>query len=145
MALPEFPNNIGGQMSQETVNVVKSIYKAFGQGDIPAVFDLFDPAIEWIAADNSPAAEGSPYHGVNEVREGVFMRIVTEFDGFAIRVDEILDAGDKVVMLGYYLGARKATGKQIQAQVAHIWTIAAGKAVKFQQYTDTYQLAQSAK
>jgi uncharacterized protein len=130
-------------MSQANVNVVKSIYKAFGQGDIPAVFDLFDPAIEWIAAENSPAAEGSPYHGVNEVREGVFMRIVTEFDGFAIRVNELLDAGNKVVMLGYYLGARKATGKQFQAQVAHIWTIAAGKAVKFQQYTDTYQLAQS--
>jgi ketosteroid isomerase-like protein len=130
-------------VSQENVNVVKSIYKAFGEGDFPAVFDLFDPAIEWIAAENSPAAKGSPYHGVNEVREGVFMRIVAGFDGFAIRVDELLDAGDKVVMLGYYLGARKATGKRIQAQVAHIWTIAAGKAVKFQQYTDTYQLAQA--
>jgi len=130
-------------MSKETVNVVKNIYKAFGEGDFPAVFDLFDPAIEWISAENSPAAKGSPYHGVSEVREGVFMLIVAGFDGFAIRVDELLDAGDKVVMLGYYLGARKATGKQFQAQVAHIWTIAAGKAVKFQQYTDTYQLAQA--
>jgi len=132
-------------MSKENVNVVKSIYKAFGQGDIPSVFDLFDPDIEWIAAENSPAAKGSPYHGVNEVREGVFMRIVSGYEGFTIRVDELLDAGDKVVMLGYYLGARKATGKKFQAQVAHIWTIAAGKAVKFQQYTDTYQLAESAK
>jgi len=132
-------------MPQENVNVVKSIYKAFDQGNIPAVFNLFDPSIEWIAADNSPAAEGSPYHGADEVREGVFMRIVTGFEGFIIRVDELLDAGDKVVMLGYYLGACKATGKKFQAQVAHIWTIAAGKAVKFQQYTDTYQLAESAK
>ena len=73
------------------------------------------------------------------------MRIVSGYEGFTIRVDELLDAGDKVVMLGYYLGARKATGKKFQAQVAHIWTIAAGKAVKFQQYTDTYQLAESAK
>ncbi len=132
-------------MSQENINVVKSIYKAFGQGDIPAVFELFDPAIEWIAAENSPAGPGSPYHGLNEVREGVFMLIGADFPEFTIRVDELFDAGDKVVMLGYYLGVRKATGKKFQAQVAHIWTIAASKALKFQQYTDTYQLAESAK
>lgn len=125
--------------------MVKGIYKAFGEGDIPAVFELFDPAIEWIAAENSPAAAGSPYHGLNEVREGVFMLIGADFPGMAISVDELFDAGDKIVMLGYYIGARKATGKQFRAQVAHIWTIAAGKVVKFQQYTDTYQLAESAK
>ncbi|MCI0665657.1 MAG: nuclear transport factor 2 family protein [Acidobacteria bacterium] len=132
-------------MSQENIKIVKDIYKSFEQGDIPAVFNLFYPAIEWIAAENSPAAEGSPYHGLDEVREGVFMRIATGFEGFTIKVDELLDAGDKIVMLGYYLGVRKATGKQFKAQVAHIWTIADGKAVKFQQYTDTYQLAENVK
>jgi uncharacterized protein len=109
------------------------------------VFALFDQDIEWIAAENSPAGPGSPYHGLNAVREGVFTRIASGYEGFTIKVDELLDAGDKVIMLGYYLGARKKTGKQFQAQVAHIWTIAEGKAVKFQQYTDTYQLAESAK
>jgi len=129
-------------MSQENIKVVKSIYQAFEQGDIPAVLNLFDPAIEWIAAENSPAAQGSPYHGLDEVREGVFMRIASGFEGFVIKVDELLDAGDRIVMLGYYLGTRKATGKKFKAQVAHIWKIVGGKAVKFQQYTDTYQLAE---
>jgi uncharacterized protein len=67
-----------------------------------------------------------------------------DFD-VTIEVDELLDAGEKVVMLGFYTGVRKATGKRFRAQAAHIWTIVAGKAVKFQQYTDTYQLAESAK
>jgi len=132
-------------MSQENIKVVKSIYQAFEQRDIPTVFNLFDPAIEWIAAENSPAAAGSPYHGLDEVREGVFMLIATGYEGFTIKVDELLDAGDKVIMLGYYLGTKKATGKQFKAQVAHVWTIADAKAVKFQQYTDTYQLAEAAK
>jgi ketosteroid isomerase-like protein len=56
-------------------------------------------------------------------------------------VDEIFEAGDRVIVLGYYDGVPRATGKAFQAQVAHIWTMAAGKVVKFQQYTDTYQLA----
>ena len=84
-------------MSQANVNVVERIYEAFGRGDIPAVFEHFDPNIEWIAAENSPAAPGSPCRGLEAVRDGVFARIVSLFDGFTIRVDELLDAGDKVV------------------------------------------------
>jgi ketosteroid isomerase-like protein len=132
-------------MSEENVNVVNHIYEAFGQGNIPAVLDSFDPTIEWVAAENSPAGDHSPYHGVNQVRDGVFARIAAGFEGFKIRVDELFDARDKVVMLGYYDGMYKETGKRFHAQVAHIWTIAAGRAIKFQQYTDTYQLAEATK
>jgi ketosteroid isomerase-like protein len=131
-------------MSQDNITLIKSLYEVFGRGDIPAVLDCFDPTIEWIAADNSPLADRSPYHGVHEVREQVFRRVVADFD-VTIEVDELFDAGEKVVMLGFYHGVRKATGKRFRAQAAHIWTIAAGKVAKFQQYTDTYQLAESAR
>ena len=108
------------------------------------MLELFDPAIEWVVAENSPLADHSPYRGLNQVVEGVFTRIGLEFPGLTIQVDELLDAGDKIVMLGRYHGVRKATGKGFQAQVAHIWTISTGKATKFQQYLDTYQVAQTA-
>ena len=48
-------------------------------------------------------------------------------------------------MLGYYDGVFKANGNRFQAQVAHIWTIAGDKAVKFQRYVDTWQIAEAAK
>jgi ketosteroid isomerase-like protein len=127
------------------MDTVNKIYSAFAVGNIPAVLDLFDPAIEWVAAENSPLADHSPYRGLNQVVEGVFTRIELEFPGLAIQVDELLDAGERVVMLGRYHGVRKATGKAFHAQVAHIWTIAAGKVTKFQQYLDTYQVAETAK
>lgn len=138
-------DDVGGHVSQGNIELANSIYKAFNQGDFAAVLDVLDPRIEWVAADSSPLADRSPYHGLDEVRDGVFERIAAGFPGLTIRVDELLDAGDKVVMLGVYLGVFKPTGKRIQAQVAHIWTIAAGKAVKFQQYTDTYRLAEAVK
>ena len=132
-------------MSQENISVINRIYEAFGQRDFAAVLDLFGPTIEWIAAVNSPLADGSPYRGLDEVREGVFMRIAAGFESLTVRVDEIFNAGDKVVVLGFYDGVYKTNGKRFQAQVAHIWTLADGKAVKFQQYVDTYQLAESFK
>jgi uncharacterized protein len=130
-------------MSQQNVEFIRALYKAFDRGDIPAVLGDFDPNIKFILADNSPYAASSPLIGPNAVLENVFMRLGAEWDNFAIRVDELIDAGEKVIMLGYYTGTYKATGKQILAQVVHIWTLEGGKAVKFQQYMDTKQLAEA--
>jgi ketosteroid isomerase-like protein len=132
-------------MSQGNINVINKIYGAFGQRDFAAVLEHFGPTIEWVAAVNSPLADRSPYRGLDEVREGVFMRIAAGFERLTVKVDEIFGAGDRVVVLGFYDGVCRANGKRFQAQVAHIWTLANGKAVKFQQYVDTYQLAESFK
>ena len=132
-------------MALADLDDIKKIYEAFNHADFSAVLELLDPAIEWISAENSPLADRSPYHGLDEVREGVFARIAAGFETLTIRIDELFSAGDKVVMLGYYDGAFKATGRKIHAQVAHIWTLADGKALKFQQYVDTYQLAEAGK
>ena len=90
---------------------VNRIYAAFAAGNIPAVLELFDPAIEWFAAENSPLADRSPYRGLNQVVEGVFTRIGSKFPGLAIQVDELLDAGDKIVMLGRYMAFAKPLEK----------------------------------
>jgi uncharacterized protein len=132
-------------MSQENIDVINKIYEAFGQRDFAAVLEHFGPAIEWVAAVNSPLADRSPYRGLDEVREGVFMRIAAGFERLTVRVDEIFGADDRVVALGFYDGVYTGNGKPFQAQVAHIWTLANGKAIKFQQYVDTYQLAESFK
>jgi uncharacterized protein len=127
------------------MDTVNKIYSTFAAGNIPAVLEWFDPAIEWVAAENSPLADHSPYRGLNQVVEGVFTRIGLEFPGLVIQVDELLDAGEKIVMLGRYHGVRKASGKAFHAQVAHIWTLRVGKVTKFQQYLDTYQVAETAR
>ena len=49
--------------------------------------------------------------------------------------------GGKVVVLGYYHGKFRGRAEEFKAQVAHIWTIREGQAVKFQQYLDTLQIA----
>lgn len=71
----------------------------------------------------------------------MFARCATEFDGFAVEVDELLDAGDTVIMLGRYRGKATKTGRAQRTQAAHVWRIANGRIVRFQQYADTRQLA----
>lgn len=129
-------------MSQN-VDLVRSIYEAFARGDVPAVLALFAEDIEWNEAENFPYADGNPYRGPQAVVQGVFARLGAQWDRFSVQPQEWLDAGDRVVALGTHRGTYKATGKSVQAQFAHVWSLRAGKAAKFQEYTDTLQFAQA--
>ena len=126
-------------MSQENVDIVRGMYEAFGRGDVPAVLVVLDPQIEWLEAESFIYAGGNPYIGPNAVLEGVFMRLATDWEGFGVAPNEILDAGDTVVTRGYYSGTYKKTGRKVRAQLAHFFTFRDGKVIKFQQYTDTAQ------
>jgi ketosteroid isomerase-like protein len=41
------------------------------------------------------------------------------------------------------MGPGPSTGKRINAQFVHVWTLEAGKLVAFQQYVDTLQVARA--
>lgn len=130
-------------MSNETVAVVRAIYDAFAAGDVPKVVALMAPDMVWNEAENFPYADGNPYRGPDAILGGIFARLGSEWDGFAAVPDEYLDAGDSVVVLGRYRGTYKATGRAIDAQMAHLWRVQGGKAAAFQQYVDTLAIARA--
>jgi ketosteroid isomerase-like protein len=109
-------------MSAENIAVVQALYDAFGEGDIPGVLGKFDQNIEWREAENFIYADRNPYIGPNAILEGVFLRIVSEWDNFTVNPESILDAGEQVVTLGTYSGTHKKTGKSVRAQMVHVWT-----------------------
>lgn len=126
------------QMSNQKLDGVRGVYDAFARGDVPGVLAFLASDIEWTEADGFPYA--GTYRGPNAVLDGVFMRLGTEWEGYAAVPDEFIDAGDTVVVLGKYSGKYKATGKSFQANFAHVWKLRDGKAVKFVQYTDTQKV-----
>ena len=128
-------------MSKENVALIRGIYDAFAKGDVPAVLGAMSPKIVWNEAENFPYADKNPYVGPDAIVQGVFMRLATEWDGFAVAPEEFLDAGDTIVVLGRYRGAYKSTGKSQSTQMVHVWRVKDGKASQFQQYADTLQVA----
>ena len=120
---------------------IKAVYAAFAKGDIPSVLAVLSPDIEWTEAEGFPY--GGTYVGPKAVLEGVFMRLGSEWNGFAAVPDEFVDGGDTIVALGKYSGTYKATNKSLHADFAHVWKLREGKAVRFIQYVDTL-LAQRA-
>src|SRR5438477_88098 len=54
------------------------------------------------------------------------------------------NGGERIEALGYYYFRFHGQAEERKAQVAHVWTIRDGRAVKFQQYLDTLQVARDA-
>lgn len=130
-------------MSAENVATIKALYESFEGGDVPAVLGRMSPDIVWNEAENFPYADGNPYRGPEAIAAGVFARCGGEWDGFAVAMPDLIDGGDRVVAFGRYSGAFKATGRNINPQAVHVWTLRDGKVVAFQQYIDTLDVARA--
>ncbi|HYF46795.1 MAG TPA: nuclear transport factor 2 family protein [Acidimicrobiales bacterium] len=122
------------------VDIVKAVYASHERRDTPGLVDLLDAEVEWVQAESHPYAGDRPWRGPDEVVEHVANPINEEWDGFLTHVEEYIDAGDKVVVLGRYRGVYKATGRAIDAQVCTVYTVRDGAIVRWQQYTDTAQI-----
>lgn len=141
-----FMQQLGLVSDPANVAVVNGMYQSFAKGDVPSVVAAMDANIVWNEAEGNAYADGNPYKGPDAVVKGVFGRLGAEWDGFKL-VDINLHemSNNQVLATLRYKGTFKKTGKKIDAQVAHLWTLNNGKAVSFQQYVDTKQLAEAAK
>lgn len=132
-------------MSDNKIELIGEIYEAFNGRDYDGVLAKFAPDFEWFAAENSPLADQSPYHGIERIRTGVFDRIAAGFERLVVVPDEIF-AGDggRIVILGHYEGRFRGRAVDFRTQVAQIWTVEDGKASRFQQYVDTLKISRDA-
>lgn len=116
--------------------IIRGLYDAFAQGNVPAVLAAFDDDISWTEAEGF--MYGGTYIGANAVLENVFLKLGTEWEGFTAVPNKIVDGGDgNVISTGTYSGKFLATGKSVSVPFAHSWELNEGKVKKFTQYTDT--------
>jgi len=116
-------------------DIIREHYAASDRGDLDGMLAPFAPDVQWTEAAGFPHA--GTYIGPDAVAANVFQRIQEDWDDYTVAIDEVLDAGDAVVGIGTYSGTYRRTGRFFAARVAHVWRLADGKVVAFEQFTDT--------
>ena len=116
-------------------DTLRGLYDAFAKGDVPTVLGTMTPDISWTGAAGFPYA--GTYIGPDAVLQNVFMKLATEWEGFAAIPAEYIADGDRVVVLGEYSGTYNTTGKSFKSPFAHVYSFRDGKVAGFVQYTDT--------
>jgi uncharacterized protein len=132
-------------MSQDTpgIALVKSLYAAFGKGDIPTIVAAVTADIDWEStgrASDFPTL--GPRKGPNGVAE-FFSAVGSNLTFSDFSPKEFYAVGDKVFVLGSYAMTVKKTGKPVQSDWVHIFTITNGKVKVFREFLDTARAAEA--
>ena len=107
-------------------------------GDVAAVTAAFADDIAWTEADGFPLA--GTYIGPQAVVENVFMRLGEFSDNWGVVVERLVADGDTVVADGKYTWDHKKSGEPCEARMAHVWTLADGRATSFLQHVYTLRV-----
>jgi ketosteroid isomerase-like protein len=134
-------------MSQENVEIVRRIYQGFqGEASLVGAFDDAiddeielhpDPAADWVGVNDT-------YRGHDGVRR-YMAQVYEAFEDYRPEVEDLLDAGDKVVTLAIEHGRGRASGARVEARrTAHVWTMRANKAIRLDLYLERAKALEAA-
>jgi ketosteroid isomerase-like protein len=114
-------------VSRANVELVRAIYDRFRSGDIDGALELQDPEVEIHERPEGPDPQVDRGHDGVLASLGVNQAI---FDGLDLVPEEFLDEGDHVVVVLRFMGTGRESGVPIDEQLAHLWTVREGKAIR---------------
>jgi uncharacterized protein len=127
-------------MSQENVEVVRRSWEAFTTQGPEGPLPFLHPEVVVVDPD-------LPGGGKFEGHDGflTFVRQVLDaFEEYRVEPEELLDAGEQVVVFLRHQGRGKASGAPIELRDAHVWTIEDGKATRIDLYLSRGEALKSA-
>ena len=117
----------------EKTELLARTYRAFTERDVETVVAMVDPSITIWQTEELPW--GGSYEGLDGFAEffGKLIGTITS----SVEVEDIFEAGDHVVQVGFTRGTVNATGVAFDVRAVHVWELRDGKAVSFRAYIDT--------
>ena len=114
-------------MSQENVEIVRSIYEAWNRsGGVPPL-EWMDPGIEVEVPTGVIEGTYRGHAGITDMLE----RFWDAFDAHHIEIEEFLPTGDDVLLTVHSYGRGRASGVEVDMRHWHLWTMREGRAVRW--------------
>lgn len=126
---------------KSNLQIIADHYAASARQDIAGMMAEVSPDVTWTEMAGFPCA--GTWIGPEQVLAKVFAVLGSEWEDYRFVLEKLIDGGEHVVGVGTYSGRNLRTGKAMQARVSHVWQLAAGRIVAFEQFTDTLLVAQA--
>jgi ketosteroid isomerase-like protein len=129
-------------MSQENVEMVRRAFQAYDRGDIDRALADFAPDCEYFATGAIPGRSGV-FRGPEGYKE-FFGWLRGEFDEARVDIDELIDAGESVVVAATIRGRGKQSGAPASWNIWQVWTVQNGKFVRGRGFTNRAEALEAA-
>jgi ketosteroid isomerase-like protein len=117
-------------MSQENVERVRASYEFVDREHAPD-FDLLHPDIQWHTRADLP--DTGTHRGHDAVAK-FFSEWFGAFDDFNVDIEELIDAGDRVVMVLHLHGRVRGGSREVDMTETHVLTMREGKVTEIHEY-----------
>lgn len=127
------------QIAVSNAVIVRKMFDAFKQGDIPYILDQLDDNCQW----NVMGAPLVPFAGryIGKGASLFFSKMNEELEFTTFDVENIYEVSETdVISTGRFTVRNRKTGKTAQSPWVMLNRIQNGKTIFFQDYTDTAQM-----
>jgi len=129
-------------VSEENVEVVRAVLAAWNRNEPESVLSLLDSEIVFDATRR--AVNPKTYVGTEGMRLMLADRDEVWAE-FRTEPGEFVDAGDRVAVIGRWVGKGKGSGIEVQAPTAHVFTVHEGRVVRWELgYTERREALEAA-
>lgn len=118
-------------MSREDVELIRKTFDAYEHEGLDGILRFYDPEVEW--TPTAEFVESSTYRGHDGVRR-YFDTVAGEFDDFRLELEEVLDAGDQVVVFSRISGQGKLSGAAVELKLITVSSLRDGKVFRNRNY-----------
>jgi ketosteroid isomerase-like protein len=129
-------------MSQENVEIVRRFAEGWERQDWDAIEELADPNVEQHGTVGG-VEEGSVRRGSNEIRRD-YESVEEMWDEHRVEIQELIDAGDQVVVFHHEYMRGKQSGVELALDAAVLVDVCDGRIVRVQGFMDRAQALKAA-
>jgi ketosteroid isomerase-like protein len=131
-------------MSQENVEVVRSIYESVNRGDWDAAFRDQHLDVE-LTTPPGPVAgpNAATYRGREEI-QGFWEELQTPFEALSVEPEEFFEHGDQIAVVVRGRMRPKGSSGEIENRTGNLWTLRDGKVVSMQIFPKPEEALQAA-
>jgi uncharacterized protein len=119
-------------VSGENVEIVRGMLDDYVDGALDRALSAFSDDVEW------ESRIGETFRGPEGVAEAV-RRWTGAFADFEFEVEELIDAGDSVVMVLRQVGRGKGSGAPVEMTMAWLYMLRDGKIIRVSMFADRQQ------
>ena len=130
-------------MSEQNLEIVRASWDAWTRGDMDALFEFYDPEVEWDMS-HSYVPDMGVFHGHEGIRE-FFREWRAFFAEYWAEPEEFIDAGEHVIVRVRQGGRGRSSTVGVEMPVYwQLYRLRDGRAVRVEIYRDEEQALRAA-